>query len=120
MSITPNGLLPCGNEPTSVNVPGLESPAFAASERQSFPHGYRQPDVPRAANSHSSSVGNRFLAHCAYAVASYQSTPVTGFLAEPRGKLPLTQFGGGLWPAALINFSYSSFETSLMSILKGF
>jgi hypothetical protein len=45
----------------------------------SDPHGYVCcANPPRAANSHSASVGNRFPAHAAYAAASFHDTCVTG------------------------------------------
>ena len=43
-----------------------------------MPHGNRRPSSPRAAFSHSASVGNRLPAHAQYAAASCQLTCVTG------------------------------------------
>src|SRR5512140_3843021 len=43
------------------------------------PHGYIRPSLPRAAYSHSASVGNRFPAHVQYATAWFQSTQLIGW-----------------------------------------
>ena len=42
-------------------------PAFAQPGLHELPHGYRLPSVPRAAFSHSSSVGSTFPSQSAYA-----------------------------------------------------
>ena len=54
--------------------------AVLPSGTSSWPQGKRRPcSPPRAANSHSVSVGRRPPAHFAYAVASVQETCVTGW-----------------------------------------
>lgn len=46
-----------------------------------FPHGQVLPSVPRAAYSHSSSVGSRFPTHPQYAFAWFQFTQLIGWLS---------------------------------------
>jgi hypothetical protein len=105
MSFNPKGLSPLGKLPTGAVVAQPSSDEYIAVQVSpwalaqathslphafksrgpgaSFPHGYVLPDVPRAPYSHSSSVGNRLLAHRQYALAWFQSTQLIGCLPCP-------------------------------------
>src|SRR5688572_32884295 len=61
----------------------------SVSDKASSPHGNRLPGrPPRHAYSHSASVGRRFPAHAAYAVASIPDTWTTGWLSRPARSVP--------------------------------
>ncbi len=72
----PYGLAPSGKAPTGVVSKGPESWLFRREESNSLPHGKARASAPRAAFSHSSSVGKRHRvpvrrdSHFAYATAS--------------------------------------------------
>src|ERR1700733_13962749 len=101
MSMTPNGDAPAECMPTSHGPRdrrSSESSTHAASRpilgvlalvfapflsRGGLTHGKRRPSGPRAAYSHSSSVGRRFPAHAQYVFACSQSTQLTGFSSPP-------------------------------------
>jgi hypothetical protein len=56
--------------------------AESDDENPNIPEERNEPLIPRAAFSHSNSLGSFPLRHDEYATASYQSTPVTGEFAE--------------------------------------
>src|SRR5919197_5966526 len=123
MSATPCGVFPCGNEPTgrAAFVLRLARPCSHLS-----PHGnVREESPPRAAYSHSSSVGRRYAtpSRCerqtAKARASSSETFVTGSCSWPGfGRSPSQTPGGGAWRVALTNSAYSALVTSVRSIAK--
>src|SRR5262245_16268215 len=103
MSHTPNGLSPPANIPTAVIRPADVSDAFLQLHRLGptvwFPQGKTRKSVPRAASSHSGSLGSvslqpslksarsrgascascsLSLSHRQYVSASDQDTPTTG------------------------------------------
>src|ERR1017187_9394635 len=80
MSATPSGVVPAGYSPTGVGFLTFISKFARFSSGSSFPHGYPRHSDPRAACSHSPSVGNRPPTQAQYAAASYQHTQVTGRL----------------------------------------
>src|SRR5438093_5928650 len=70
--------MPTGKSPPLYGLPE-DLPKFARAEvGSSLPQGYLRPSVPRAAFSHSASVGKRLPAHVQYARASSQDTYATG------------------------------------------
>src|ERR1039457_472761 len=89
MLSTPNGLLPSGNESTAVRrcVDLGLSATLARLESGLSPHGNLRPLVPRAAFSHSFSLGKRLPAHLAKFVASSKVTLTTGSSGSPTGAL---------------------------------
>src|SRR5262249_31734450 len=82
---------------------------LAASLFHSLPHGYLYPLLPRAASSHSASVGRRtgkpsfFSIHLQKATASCQVTLVTGKFPVPLGNSLSFQPGGAVCLVSLIN-----------------
>src|SRR5262245_64756066 len=82
MSRAPYGLAPFGWAWTSVAT--LPHPAMLTLSQvaSSLPHGNFRPSVPRAASSHSASVGKRFFAQEQYVTASARCTHEAGKL-EP-------------------------------------
>src|SRR5690349_24939186 len=96
MSNTPNSLLLPGTEPVS-QIPLLAVGKLAGSNV--LPQGYRFLSRPRAATSHSASLGSRFCAHVQYAAACSGVTPRTGWnSALAGGVVPVqpTKLGGGV------------------------
>src|SRR5437764_711634 len=84
----------CGNSPCQMLHCGL------ALENGSSPQTYFLPSSPpRAANSHSASVGSRLPAHFAYATASSQEAWTTGCSSLPSG---IQRIPGGLAGAVLV------------------
>src|SRR5215218_1002407 len=93
MSSTPNELAPAGKLPTGAVVfqpslslyirlaapPSLPTAFTSFALGAAFPHGYMRPSSPRAAYSHSASVGSRLPIHLQYAAAWYQSTQLRGW-----------------------------------------
>src|SRR5215831_3191045 len=78
----------------------------------SLPQGNFRPSVPRAASSHSASVGKRFLAQVQYATASARCT-------HPAGRSPLEQsqsHEGGWHAPAVTHAEYCDCVTSVLSI----
>src|SRR5687767_2632974 len=89
-SLTPSGVLPRGKLPAIAGPRRFAPAVFAAFGSHVFPHGYARPSLPRAAASHSSSLGSRPPPGCfqsQYPAASDHWTPVTGRL--PSGRAPL-------------------------------
>src|ERR1700761_2998195 len=100
ISITPNGLAPCGCAFTSLGgaiirpLSGVGA-RFATSaghplrllfvSQSQSPQGYVRPSLPCAAYCHSHSWGNRLPAHFAYSRASSSDTQVTGLFPHPSG-----------------------------------
>src|SRR5258708_23747427 len=78
ISCAPYGLFPCGKRPTSTGArrPAYRPLKFAGASW--LPQGQVRPSVPRAAFSHSNSVGSLFPAQLQNASASGQPTPTTG------------------------------------------
>src|SRR5215831_5488431 len=79
----------------------------------SLPHGKMRPSVPRAASSHSASVGSRLFAQAQYVMASARCT-------HPAGRLPplaqsQSQVGAGHLPA-VTHAEYWDCVTSVRSI----
>ena len=72
------GLAPFGKPPTGRRSfhPALKCARSLSGG--SFPHGYFLPSVPRAAFSHSASVGKRLPSHAQYATAPYHEASTTG------------------------------------------
>src|ERR1044072_713838 len=92
MSSTPLSVAPCGKEPTSVGL--CFSLMLARPSAHEFPHGNKESLEPlRAANSHSSSEGKRYLttsryeSHAAKSSASLTETLPTGQRSRPGGGL---------------------------------
>ena len=91
-------------------------PRFGTQSGISSPHGYRCPSVPpRAARSHSASVGSltagpRRERQAQNATASCQFTPTTG-RSSPRNA-GLSHSRGGAWPAASRKSAYSARVTA--------
>src|ERR1039457_4798486 len=83
----PYGLLPSGNEFTGMRRPGDLglSLTLASLESGLSPQGNFGPEAPRAAFSHSNSVGRRLPAHFANFVASSNVTFTTGLPGDPSG-----------------------------------
>jgi hypothetical protein len=101
MSSAPNGLAPSGQLPTgavashpsrSLYVSGHAWPSRVQRSRHSLPHplsrftlggssphGYTRPSLPRAAYSHSASLGSRLFTDSQYTFAWLQSTQLTGW-----------------------------------------
>src|SRR3954470_15447406 len=103
MSSAPDGLLPASCEPTGSGVPVLPSlPRLPFEGSHVSPHGYLRPSVPRAASSHSDSVGSRLPDHLAYATASSHVTKTTGHCSVPGFGAPLTHpsLGGACFSAS--------------------
>src|SRR5437016_418112 len=100
MSWAPYGLTPPGYEPTGAVLPTLLSKLFARLESHCSPLGYSRPSTPRAAFSHSASVGNRWPAHWQYALASCQVTPTTGWVGPFH--CPSLQYWGAWRPVASV------------------
>src|SRR5689334_7353675 len=104
MSKHPNGLTSPATLPDAIG-PGERRATLAFAASNVLPHGYSRPSVPRAAFSHSSSVGRRQPApfHFANSVTSASATPRTGMPPWPAGGLgPPQDFGGARsLPAAL-------------------
>src|SRR6266545_4540637 len=69
-SRTPYGLAPFGKMPMGTVLRGPTPRIPQASSCQSSPHGYLRASVPRAAFSHSASLGRRAPRNAAYASAS--------------------------------------------------
>src|SRR5581483_1083027 len=101
MSAWPNGPSPAGlYDPTCTGLPcdlcvSSQKPLFNLSGSQAPPQGYNERVlVPRAAHSHSASVGSRTFSPVssdtqrATAIASYQLTPTTGCSSSAKRGLP--------------------------------
>lgn len=73
MSSSPNALAPAGNSPTGLVFPLPAYTRLARSGAQSSPHGYVRRSSPRAARTHSSSVGSRTAAPRSAASASHNA-----------------------------------------------
>ena len=82
-------------------------PTAARLSSSSSPHGYVRASVPRAAFSHSASVGSRPPAQAQNADASSQSTNVTGWSGGAG------QCGGAAAPVSATKRSYCSFVTGV-------
>src|SRR5213594_513078 len=81
----------------------------------SSPHGNRAPSTPpRAARSHSASVGNRADVHVAKRTASLQARPTTGWSGP--SKPGLLQNPGGAAPVASRYRAYSRLVTGVRAI----
>jgi hypothetical protein len=84
-----------------------------------LPHGYRFLLRPRAATSHSASLGRRFCAHVQYAPACSGVTPRTGWNSAPSGGLvPVqpTKLGGGAAFVSVTKRAYEPMSTSRSSM----
>src|SRR6476661_7355423 len=80
MSSRPNSLeRELGKRPTGDVRPTSASRLLQMRSFHSSPQGYLHPSAPRAAASHSNSVGNRPPAHAAKACASQNETATTGW-----------------------------------------
>src|SRR5205823_14592246 len=121
MSATPCAVFPCGDEPTgrAAPVPRLARPSSHLSPQGKT----RDGSPPRAAYSHSSSVGSRYEtpSRCerqsAKARASSSETFETGNCSSPCfGCRPSQTPGGGAWLVALTNSAYSALVTSVRSM----
>src|SRR5262249_54289912 len=105
-SVSPSGL--AGVAPTT----GRPATGAAAG---SSPHGNRAPSTPpRAARSHSASVGNRADVHVAKRTASLQARPTTGWSGP--SKPGLLQNAGGAAPVASRYRAYSRLVTGVRAI----
>src|SRR5882672_5754269 len=80
MSCTPYALTPCGYDPTGAVRWRLVWSELDRPASQFSPQGYRRPSAPRAAFSHSASVGSRLPTKRQNASASHQDTPTTGWV----------------------------------------
>jgi hypothetical protein len=95
-SCSPKGLAPSGNRPTGTVSNGPASWLLSRLGSNRSPQGKRCPSTPRAAFSHSCSVGIRHLmpvrddSHCAYALASSYEISTTGCICRPLGARPST------------------------------
>src|SRR6185503_15184516 len=108
MSWRPYGLAPHGCASTGHVVPCLRpEPTAARLLSSSSPHGNRRGSVPRAAFSHSASVGSRPPAQLQTAVASCQSTNVTGWSSGAG------QCGGRAAPPSATKPAYCSLVTGV-------
>ena len=85
---------------------GGSPPSWGTGEIVSSPHGKIRLSVPRAARSHSTSVGSRFPAHSQYATASDHVTLTTGSFSVPFSTLP-GQWGGIGCPVSARKHQYS-------------
>src|SRR5207245_5220179 len=84
---------------------------------RSSPHGKRRSSrPPRAAFSHSASVGSRAPAHAANAPASVHDRPTTGWRGS--GKAASAQKGGGGVPVAAMNSAKSALVAGVSAIKK--
>src|SRR5512142_1884261 len=101
MSHAPYGLAPCGKLPTgalsaklSFTLPSFQlyvqfpSQELSLVASHTLPQGKVRPSVPRAAFSHSASVGSLLPAQVQYAVASFQVTRATGCFILSAMSLP--------------------------------
>src|SRR5688500_11475056 len=102
---------------------GIASLATARRSCQVLPHGYERNSPPlRAANSHSSSVGKRYVTpsrfdlQLANASASFWETLTTGHCSCPGSGWPRTQWLGTSWLVLRTNSAYSALVTSVRSI----
>ena len=116
------------NRPKSVGSPSAAGhgasngprPPFGIHAGVTSPHGKRPLCRPRAANSHSASVGNRTGRPCCsdrhaqYATASIQLTPTTGRSA--RANEGCDQSQGSSCPVAFTKRSYSALVTGQIPI----
>ncbi len=90
----------------------IPAPTAARLSSSSSPHGYVRASVPRAAFSHSASVGSRPPAQAQKADASSQSTNVTGWSAGAG------QCGGAAAPVSATKRSYCAFVTGVRRELE--
>src|SRR5262245_50058620 len=152
MSRTPNGLAPSRKLPTGAVVghPSSSSysalrgvPSRLAAARHSAPHalsrralgaalpqGWMRPSLPRAAYSHSASVGSRPPLQAQYAAACPQSTQLIGWLGRslplharlnsfsslPEYDDQFTVIGGALHARAAAHAAYAATVTSVRSM----
>src|SRR4051812_20527079 len=116
MSKQPVAETPRGKLPTGV-VPGSWShlPLQRSAEGGSSPHGKSRPSAPRAARSHSASVGRRRPAHAQYSRASAQVTFTTGWRETSTPARP-SGGGGGARPVAAQKARYWAQVTSYLPI----
>src|SRR5262245_8345670 len=82
LSKQPDGDTPSGNCPTATGPVLPDSRLLQRPGSKRGPQGYRRPSEPRAATSHSSSVGKRLPDHVAKALAATQLTPATGWFSS--------------------------------------
>jgi len=86
MSSAPYGLAPSRAVPTGcTTIPHWSVLARSQLNSSSLPHGNMRPSVPRAAFSHSASVGNRLPPHSQNATAWSQVMLLSGKVGVPSG-----------------------------------
>src|SRR6185503_1565799 len=83
-SVTPSGVRSCTKSPTAHGPPSPSSRVLLLSEPKGSPHGYGRFSSPRSTNRRSSDVRRRAPFARAYASASNQFTPTTGWFGTSR------------------------------------
>lgn len=117
MSRAPQGLAPCGYEPTG-QVPCRLQQSWSAGS--AAPHGYGRSSVPRAASSHSSWSGSRRPRHAQNAAASAGVTQFIGWRSRSgRPQLHASDITGRGHAPALTHAPYAPTVTSVRSMSNG-